>query len=168
MIHTYMVRDGVISGKINLTHETCLGLASQCSTKILSRDILEWDKNDKHGSRMNLWWGVWLLKIDTKILEEQARLPLEFRPFTKSSKIAIGHANVAAKELNHEYLGTEHLLLGLVCASDTLAGLVLEPYRDEIVGKLESLITPGPPDIHPLETQGPDLAPESTSCGWWI
>jgi hypothetical protein len=47
-------------------------------------------------------------------------------PFTQDGKDALGQANAAAVAMGHNYVGTEHLLLGLLAAGDeSTAGRVL-------------------------------------------
>ncbi|MBR6223915.1 MAG: ATP-dependent Clp protease ATP-binding subunit [Lachnospiraceae bacterium] len=45
--------------------------------------------------------------------------------FTKSSKNVIKQAVKAAKKLGHEYVGSEHLLLGLIREKESLGGFIL-------------------------------------------
>lgn len=46
-------------------------------------------------------------------------------PFTPRGKEVLGHANAQATELGHNYVGTEHILLGLVTVSEGVAARVL-------------------------------------------
>jgi len=76
----------------------------------------------------------------------------EHIPFTPSTKRVLGFAITEAKALRWNYLGTEHLLLGLFREQDGLAAQVLTraglkldavrnaivAYRDAIVAQLES------------------------------
>ena len=39
-------------------------------------------------------------------------------PFTVTAECALEHAKLAVEELGHEYVGTEHLLLGLIWARE--------------------------------------------------
>jgi hypothetical protein len=56
-------------------------------------------------------------------------------PFTQHGKDALGQANAAAVALGHNYVGTEHLLLGLVAtpgdspAAQVLSGLGIDAER---------------------------------------
>jgi len=61
-------------------------------------------------------------------------------PFDACAKRALESAIEEARRLNHEYVSTEHLLLGLLCVEDGLAaqvlmnlGLVLEEVRKEVL-----------------------------------
>lgn len=47
------------------------------------------------------------------------------RPETLRAKRAIGYVLEEARNLNHNYVGTEHILLGLIRNEDTLAAQVL-------------------------------------------
>jgi ATP-dependent Clp protease ATP-binding subunit ClpA len=50
-------------------------------------------------------------------------------PHTPRVKKAIEHAIEEARNLSHEYIGTEHLLLGLLCDTESVAGEVLRNLR---------------------------------------
>jgi ATP-dependent Clp protease ATP-binding subunit ClpC len=49
-------------------------------------------------------------------------------PFTVTAECAMEHAKFAVEELGHEYVGTEHLLLGLIWAREGVAAKVLENH----------------------------------------
>jgi ATP-dependent Clp protease ATP-binding subunit ClpC len=49
-----------------------------------------------------------------------------FERFTDAARRAVVSSNEAARELQHDYIGTEHLLLGLLARPDTLASRALE------------------------------------------
>ena len=53
--------------------------------------------------------------------------------FTASSRRALTFAQEEAQELQHNYIGTEHLLLGLLRLPDTLAAEVLKQYGVDLV-----------------------------------
>ncbi len=48
--------------------------------------------------------------------------------FTKSAELAIEYANAAAKEMEKGFIGTEHLLMGLVRVENSTAAKVLKNY----------------------------------------
>ena len=80
----------------------------------------------KHG-RFPLRWWLWQWIV--------GRLPR-----TRLVKHAIEHAITESRGLDHNYLGTEHLLLGLLCVSDGVAAELLCDHqvtrtlvREEIV-----------------------------------
>ncbi len=65
-------------------------------------------------------------------------------PLTPRSKKVIEHAITNARELNHNYVGTEHLLLGLLSEPDGIAcqvlteiGVSLDKVKAEIVALLK-------------------------------
>jgi hypothetical protein len=78
-------------------------------------------------------------------------------PFSAAAERVLRHAAQEAERLLHDYVGTEHLLLGLLCeqgsvAADVLTsrGLRLDRVREEIVDLLsdgERPERPGPPGI---------------------
>jgi len=78
-------------------------------------------------------------------------------PYTPRVKKVLSLANKEAKALNHTYVGTEHLLLGLLREGDGVAARVLknlevdiEQTRQEILRELDPNLAPG--DEGPEET----------------
>src|SRR5579863_5888126 len=49
-----------------------------------------------------------------------------FDKFDEHAKQTLGFAQVAAQRFSHNYIGTEHILLGLLDVSDCMANLILE------------------------------------------
>lgn len=49
-------------------------------------------------------------------------------PFTVTAECALEHAKLAVEELGHEYVGTQHLLLGLIWAREGVAANVLSQF----------------------------------------
>lgn len=73
-----------------------------------------------------------------------------FNKFTERARKVILLAKEEAKRFNHDYIGTEHILLGLIregegVAAAILASLGLGP--DKIRSEIEKLVQPGPPTI---------------------
>lgn len=71
-----------------------------------------------------------------------------YERFSDKARKVIELSEQNAKRLNHEYVGTEHLLLGLIREEEGLAGqvlrvqgLTLEAVRDEI----RSVLKPSKP-----------------------
>ncbi|MDR1540007.1 MAG: ATP-dependent Clp protease ATP-binding subunit [Clostridiales bacterium] len=63
--------------------------------------------------------------------------------FTEKAKMAIDNAQSAAVELGHNYVGTEHLLIGLLGVEDGIAAKALEEQGvtdDDVIDKIEDLI----------------------------
>ena len=65
--------------------------------------------------------------------------PAEQIPFTPQAKQALTRALLEALGLRHNYIGTEHILLGLVCENEGLAARILlefdadcEKIRNEV------------------------------------
>ena len=48
--------------------------------------------------------------------------------FTKKAQEALDHASEAAVMLGHSYIGSEHLLIGLIQTKECLASAVLAEY----------------------------------------
>ena len=76
--------------------------------------------------------GVDLKKVRASIEEYVPRGPdvssLKPIPFTPRVKAALVTAHKEARALNHAYVGTEHVLLGLLAESDGVAARVLEGF----------------------------------------
>jgi uncharacterized damage-inducible protein DinB len=61
----------------------------------------------------------------TKIIWEQQRMSDRFDKFTERARKTLQLAQEEAQRLNHSYIGTEHILLGLVREGDGVAARVL-------------------------------------------
>ena len=67
---------------------------------------------------------------------------------TRSAKAAIEYAHDIAKELEHSYIGTEHILVGLTKAVDGVAGVVLGGVgvtEEKLIELIEQYIDPMSP-----------------------
>lgn len=65
--------------------------------------------------------------------------------FTDKAKSAIGYARAAASQLQHGYVGTEHLLIGLLQEESGVASMVLQANgveEDRLISLVSQLITP--------------------------
>jgi D-psicose/D-tagatose/L-ribulose 3-epimerase len=69
-------------------------------------------------------------------------------PYTPRVKKVLAHASKEAKALNHTYVGTEHILLGLLCEGEGVAARVLKSFdvdieqtRREILKELDPNLT---------------------------
>lgn len=75
--------------------------------------------------------------------------------FTKKAKIALENAHEVAVKLEHSYIGTEHLLVGLAMAQDSVAGIVLNSYNvtsEKLIDLIEQYIDP----MRPIGLAEPD------------
>jgi ATP-dependent Clp protease ATP-binding subunit ClpA len=86
-----------------------------------------------------------------------------FERFTHPAREVVGGAQAQARLLAHTYIGTEHLLLGLLAEGTSVAGRVLagrgvdlETVRSEIV-RIVGPVSPAQPDAEALEVLGIDL-----------
>jgi ATP-dependent Clp protease ATP-binding subunit ClpC len=84
---------------------------------------------------------------------------------TLLAKAVIGQAIAAARGLNHGYIGTGHLLLGLLRVPDCISakvvtnlGLALEDVRKEVLSQLDALPS-GRPRLEP--------PPRKRWWQWW-
>jgi ATP-dependent Clp protease ATP-binding subunit ClpC len=90
------------------------------------------------------------LEVAKRVGSGGDRKPPESLPYSPRVKQVLALAAKEANQLNHSYLGTEHLLLGLLNDEDGSAGLVLknlgvdlEKMRRQILRELDT--TPSPP-----------------------
>jgi ATP-dependent Clp protease ATP-binding subunit ClpA len=86
-----------------------------------------------------------------------------FERFTDSAREAVVQAQTEARSLGHRYIGTEHLLLGLLADSESESARCLWLHRVDHDQVREALvrIIPAPPgdlDAEALETLGIDLS----------
>ena len=68
--------------------------------------------------------------------------------FTKKAMDALACAEEAAKELGHSYIGTEHILIGLIQEGTGVAAKILESYQvteEKVISLVEQLINPAQP-----------------------
>ncbi|HXG09182.1 MAG TPA: Clp protease N-terminal domain-containing protein [Gemmataceae bacterium] len=86
-------------------------------------------------------------------------------PQTPRAKKVIEYAIEEARNLNHNYVGTEHLLLGLLREQEGVAaqvlmdlGLVLKDVREEVLNLLGH---PSPPQVKDSRAELRDLPPET-------
>ena len=89
-----------------------------------------------------------------------------FERFTAAARGAVVEAQVQARQLQHDYIGTEHILLALLAAPETVAGKVLrglgvesEAVRAELVEIVGRgvMAAPAEPDASALDAIGIDL-----------
>ena len=72
---------------------------------------------------------------------------MSYERFTERARKVIQLANQEASRFNHEYVGTEHLLLGLIKESNGVAANVLKSMGVELRKirlEIEKLVRPGP------------------------
>ena len=81
--------------------------------------------------------------------------------FTRQAETALELAKKAAQSLKHNYVGTEHILIGLMKEKEGTAGKILEEFGLE-EERLEALIDQliAPPDTLLAERTPPDIVPE--------
>lgn len=56
-------------------------------------------------------------------------MPVTSRPLTHRAETVIRHATDIAGEMGHNYVGTEHILLGILREGDGIAAGVLEKFK---------------------------------------
>lgn len=84
--------------------------------------------------------------------------------YTSQAKKALAYAVKTAEKCGHNYVGTEHLLIGLLNVEDGTAGMVLTEFHvdaGQLTELIDRLIAPGRKYSNRI-TSG--LYPESTPC----
>ena len=91
-------------------------------------------------------------RIEESVKKGKATIALGELPYTSRAKKVLEYAMAEARELNHSYVGTEHLLLGLLREEKGIAaqvlnslGLSLEDARGETLKLLGSDVNPSQP-----------------------
>lgn len=75
--------------------------------------------------------------------------------FTKKARVVIENAHDVAVDLEHSYIGTEHLLVGLAMAEDSVAGIILNSFNvtsEKLIELIEQYIDP----MRPIGLAEPD------------
>ena len=105
-------------------------------------------------------------EIEKQIPSEPKPVASGSLPFTPRAKRTLEFAHEEAANLGHDYIGTEHLLLGLLREQEGLAarvlvnlGVRLDEVRDEILNILGAGM---PPQVEPEE---PPEGPEAAGAG---
>src|ERR1700750_3335499 len=78
--------------------------------------------------------------------EVAGRLRGMFERFTNRARHVVVLAQEEARLLDHNYIGTEHILLGLLGEPESVAGTVLTRFqltRDEVRGEVEGMVGRG-------------------------
>ena len=93
-------------------------------------------------------------------------------PYTPRVKKVLALAGKEAKSLNHSYVGTEHILLGLLREGEGVAARVLknlevdiERTRNEILKELDPNFTPSEPEGEPGQPMGGGMPGGEPSSG---
>lgn len=88
-------------------------------------------------------------EMDRQIAAGHAPAEIGRRPYNPETKAVIEHAISEARRVDHRYIGTEHLLLGLLHLEEAIAarillahGLSLDRLREEVLAMLDA--TSGP------------------------
>ena len=90
--------------------------------------------------------------VEESVRKGKATIALGELPYTSRAKKVLEYAMAEAREMNHSYVGTEHLLLGLLREEKGIAAQVLnsmnvslEEARSETLKVLGSDVSPGEP-----------------------
>jgi len=91
-------------------------------------------------------------RVEESVRKGKATIALGELPYTSRAKKVLEYAMAEARELNHSYVGTEHLLLGLLREEKGIAaqvlnslGVSLEEARAQTLKLLGSDVNPTPP-----------------------
>jgi len=117
---------------------------------------------DSLGARALLMLGVGLDRVRAEVEKQLPRgesRPSQDMTLTPRGKRVIDLAYDEAREMNDNYIGTEHLFLGLVRESDGLAGRVL--------AKLGVRLEDCRRIVQVLQGQEPSSEPKSKQEDWW-
>jgi ATP-dependent Clp protease ATP-binding subunit ClpC len=100
-------------------------------------------------------------RIEESVRKGKATIALGELPYTSRAKKVLEYAMAEARELNHSYVGTEHLLLGLLREEKGIAaqvlnslGVSLEEARAETLKLLGSDVNPSQPSTPGSSSQG--------------
>jgi|GEM_PF-627716 len=100
-------------------------------------------------------------RIEGSVRRGPATITLRELPYTSGAKRVLEYTMVEARELNHRYVGTEHLLLGLLREDDGTAAEVL-------VGCGMTLDRARQETVRLLGTQPEKSSTEDTRGGGWL
>jgi hypothetical protein len=98
-----------------------------------------------------------------RLLREPGRLGWKqgpFERFTKEARRVVTLAQSEAKELGHNYIGTEHLLLGMLRIDDSLGARALADFDvglEETREDVRRIIGEGEADDRPHRRRGPHI-----------
>lgn len=104
--------------------------------------------------------GILKRMVNALLRSKEPHAPTPFDSFTDRARKALSFARKEAERMNHDYIGTEHILLGIVCEGAGVAACTLENLhvdlarvRNEIektVKQGEHPVTSGPLPFTPL------------------
>ena len=86
------------------------------------------------------------------------------RQFTRQAENALKLAKTTAKSCGHGYIGTEHLLAGLLKEPEGTAGKVLEEFHveeEKLMELISQLIAPAQGEVAVKEPKEPEYSPRS-------
>jgi quercetin dioxygenase-like cupin family protein len=107
---------------------------------------------DCHGGRRHGWWRHWRHHKAIRAAVRHAVLQQASAPhrllarFTDRARDVIKFAKIEAIRLNHQYIGTEHILIGLVMEDSGVAGQVLSSLDVDLARvrtEVEKLVSSG-------------------------
>jgi hypothetical protein len=87
-----------------------------------------------------------------------------FERFTERARAVLRAAGDTARDMGHNYVGTEHLLLGLFAPAEGIAAQVLVEVgatRERVAEKVRALLPPIPHDVGP---ERPPYTPRAKQC----
>src|SRR5688500_15021716 len=96
-------------------------------------------------------------RIEESVRKGKATIALGELPYTSRAKKVLEYAMAEARELNHSYVGTEHLLLGLLREEKGIAA--------EVLGQLGVSLEDARRETLKLLGSEPNAQPSSTGSG---
>jgi ATP-dependent Clp protease ATP-binding subunit ClpC len=99
--------------------------------------------------------GITRESIEAVMLPSGRPEPVGHLPFTVDAKKSLEFALREALALGHNYIGTEHILLGIIREGEGLGGQILAPYmpglREQIIERTPIAPEPKKKEPHPLQ-----------------
>ncbi len=75
---------------------------------------------------------------------------MDTKRFTDRLRMVVAYAREHARERHHEYLGTEHLLLGVLQEGHSSVAKVLKPWESNLRMLINDMVKPGPSAFNPF------------------
>jgi len=117
--------------------------------------------------RMGLDLDTVRVEVEKQVGSGSGQKPVGNIPYTPRVKKVLALANKEAKSLNHSYVGTEHLLLGLLREGEGVAARVLKSLevdiqrtRNEVLAEIDPNFTPEEDEDDDFEDEGGEGEPE--------
>jgi hypothetical protein len=128
--------------RLRAASERAAGLAD-LGDSLLSHFVDQSRKDGKTWAEIGAHLGVTRQAVQKRFVDG----PAAFERFTDRARLAVAHANDEARAMNHNYIGTEHLLLALFDTNGGVSDVVLRDLgltKEATVEEIEAVIGRGP------------------------